>query len=128
MLANGTIDGSFGTDGRVQTAFTERGDEALAVALDANGRIVVAGRSNSQVNSNFAVARYDGGNGGLDTSFSEDGKLTIDFFGFTDIAENVAIQSNGKIVLGGLVTTDVVIVPNTPPPSLKSYGVARVLP
>lgn len=128
LLANGAIDGSFGTAGRVQTAFTERGDEALAVALDAGGKIVVAGRSNSQVNSNFAVARYDGGNGSLDTSFSQDGKLTIDFFGFTDIAENVAIQSNGKIVLGGLVTTDVVIVPGTPPPSLKSYGVARVVP
>ena len=74
------------------------------------------GGSNIQVNSNFAVARYDS-DGDLDTSFSQDGKLTIDFFGSTDVAENVAIQSNGKIVLGGLARD-----------SIDGYGVARVLP
>lgn len=116
LLANGTVDNSFGNAGRVQTAFTDRGDVALAVALDADGRIVAAGGSNTQVNSNFAVARYDL-DGTLDESFSQDGKLTIDFFGFTDIAENVAIQSNGKIVLGGLARNNV-----------DGYGVARVLP
>ena len=114
--ANGTVDGSSGNAGRVQTAFTDRGDVALAVALDADGRIVAAGGSNTQINSNFAVARYDL-DGTLDESFSQDGKLTIDFFGSTDIAENIAIQSNGRIVLGGLARDNV-----------DGYGVARVLP
>lgn len=117
LLANGTVDGSFGNAGRVQTAFTDRGDEALAVALQADGKIVAAGFSSGQTNSNFAVARYDGSNGSLDTSFSQGGKLSIDFFGFTDVAEHVAIQSNGKIVLGGLARN-----------SVDGYGVARVLP
>jgi uncharacterized delta-60 repeat protein len=116
LLANGTIDGSFGTAGRVQTSFTGRGDEALAVALDADGKIVAAGVSNSQLNANFAVARYEL-DGDLDTTFSQDGMLTIDFFGFGDVAENVAIQSNGKIVLGGLARNNV-----------DGYGVARVVP
>ena len=116
LLANGTIDDSFGNGGRVQTAFTDRGDEAFAVALQSDGKIVAAGASNTQVNSNFAVARYDE-DGDLDTSFSQDGKLTIDFFGFTDVAESIAIQSNGKIVLGGLARN-----------SVDGYGVARVVP
>jgi uncharacterized delta-60 repeat protein len=116
LLANGTVDTSFGDGGRVQTSLTDRGDEALGVALQADGKIVAGGRSNGGLNSNFAVARYDR-DGDLDTGFSEDGKLTIDFFGSDDIAENVAIQSDGKIVLGGLARDNV-----------DGYGVARVLP
>jgi uncharacterized delta-60 repeat protein len=116
LLANGTIDASFGTGGRVQTSLTDRGDQALTVALQADGKIVAAGAANTQGNSNFAVARYLG-NGDLDPSFDQDGKLTIDFFGFTDVAENIAIQSNGKIVLGGLARDNV-----------DGYAVARVLP
>jgi uncharacterized delta-60 repeat protein len=116
LLANGTVDDSFGNAGRVQTAFTDRGDAAFGVALQADGKIIAAGASNIQVNSNFAVARYDS-DGDLDASFSQDGKLTIDFFGFTDVAENVAIQSNGRIVLGGVARN-----------SVDGYGVAKVLP
>ena len=100
----------------MQTAFTERGDAAFGVAMQADGKIVAAGGSNIQVNSNFAVARYES-DGDLDTTFTDDGLLTIDFFGFTDVAENIAIQSNGKIVLGGLARNNV-----------DGYGVARVLP
>lgn len=116
LLANGTIDDSFGSGGRVRTAFTDRGDEGFDIALQSDGKIVAAGASNTQLNSNFAVARYEE-DGDIDTSFSQDGKLTIDFFGFTDVAENVAIQPNGKIVLGGLARN-----------SVDGYGVARVLP
>jgi hypothetical protein len=43
--------------------------------------------------------------------------LTVDFFGFTDIAENVAVQSDGKIVLGGLARD-----------SFDGYGLARISP
>jgi uncharacterized delta-60 repeat protein len=100
----------------VQTSFTDRGDAALGVALQSDGKIVAAGVSSSQLNSNFAVARYES-DGDLDTTFNVDGKLTIDFFGSTDIAENVAIQANGKIVLGGLARNFV-----------DGYGVARVIP
>jgi hypothetical protein len=65
---------------------------------------------------NFAVARFNS-DGTLDTDFADDGKLTIDFFGFTDIAENVTVQPDGKIVLGGLARDDV-----------DGYGLARVNP
>jgi uncharacterized delta-60 repeat protein len=112
---NGGVDSSFGTAGKVSTALSERGDVARAVALR-DGKIVVAGISSTQVNPNFAVARYNG-DGSLDTTFNTDGLLTIDFFGFNDAAESVAIQSNGRIVLGGLARDNV-----------DGYGVARVVP
>jgi uncharacterized delta-60 repeat protein len=113
---NGDPDGGFGSAGTVSTPISGLGDAALAVALQSDGRIVVAGRSSSQTNSNFAVARYSDA-GVLDTAFGNAGTLTIDFFGFTDIAESVAVQFDGKIVLGGLARDNV-----------DGYGVARVLP
>ena len=116
LLATGTIDGSFGAGGRVQTSLTDRGDKAIAVALQADGKIVAAGAANTQGNSNFGVARYLA-NGDLDASFDQDGKLTFDFFSSTDFVENIVIQSNGRILLGGLARD-----------GIDGYAVARVLP
>jgi uncharacterized delta-60 repeat protein len=116
LNVNGTPDTSFGTDGRVITSITTRGDTARAVALQADGKIVVAGSSNNQVNPNFAAVRYNS-NGTLDASFATASMLSVDFFGFTDVAENVAIQGDGKIVLGGLARN-----------SVDGYGLARVNP
>ena len=116
LTANGAPDTSFGTGGKVSTAFSTRGDAARALAIQTDGRIVVAGGSSLQTNANFAVARYNT-NGTLDTSFNGDGLVTVDFFSFTDIAESVAIQSNGRIVLGGLARDNV-----------DGYGVARIVP
>lgn len=116
LTSNGSPDGTFGTQGRVSTPITGRGDEALAVALQSDGRIVVAGRSNTQTNSNFAITRYTSA-GVLDSSFGNGGIVEVDFFGFTDIAESVAIMGDGRIVVGGLARNNV-----------DGYGVARVLP
>jgi Domain of unknown function (DUF5122) beta-propeller len=76
---------------------------------------VVAGEGNL-INPNFAVVRYDR-NGDLDTSFGTGGKLQVDFAGLEDRAENVALQSDGKIVAGGLATA-----------RAASYGVIRATP
>ena len=65
------------------------------MAIQADGKIVVAGGSNTD----FAVARYNS-NGTLDTSFDGDGKLTTDFGGY-DLANTMAIQADGKIVVAG---------------------------
>jgi len=116
LNTNGTPDSSFGTDGRVNTAITAQSDTAKAVALQADGKIVVAGSSANQLNRNFAAVRYNT-NGTLDASFATASMLTVDFFGSTDVAENVAIAPDGKIVLGGLARDDV-----------DGYGLARVNP
>ena len=115
--ANGSPDNGFGTAGLATTAFTTLDDLGGAIAVQADGRILVAGRSSNQSNSDFAVARY-ATNGTLDSSFGIGGKLTIDFFGSFDGAENVVVQPDGKIVLGGFARN----VRRT------GYGLARVLP
>ena len=116
LNADGTTDIPFGANGSVVTDISGRGDAALAVALQQDGKIVVAGLSSSQTNPNFAVTRYLV-NGALDTSFANAGKQTVDFFGFTDGAESVVVQPDGKIVVGGFAE-DV----------FDGYGVVRINP
>jgi uncharacterized delta-60 repeat protein len=94
---NGSLDTSFSGDGRQTTDFGG-GDAAAGVALQANGKIVVAGRGGP--GGDFALARYKR-NGSLDTRFSRDGKKRTDFGGSFDGAAGVALQANGKIVAAG---------------------------
>jgi uncharacterized delta-60 repeat protein len=95
---NGSLDTTFSGDGKQTTDFGGF-DDATAVALQSNGRIVaVGGGVGTEVSAPaFALARYNS-NGSLDTSFSGDGKQTT---GFGDIANGVALQANGKIVAVG---------------------------
>jgi uncharacterized delta-60 repeat protein len=58
---NGTLDTTFSGNGKATTNFTTRADAAGDVALQANGRIVLAGRAGGTSNSRFALARYRGG-------------------------------------------------------------------
>ena len=80
---SGSLDPSFGSGGKVVTDFG-RYDAADAVAIDSQGRIVVAGSVRlpdpPRDNFAFALARYTP-DGSLDPSFSGDGKLTTDFGG-----------------------------------------------
>ena len=117
LLANGGPDNSFGTAGLVTTPFSTLDDFGRVVALQADGRILVAGQRSNQLNPDFAVARY-ATNGTLDGSFGTGGKLTIDFFGSSDSAENVIVQPDGRILLGGFARNG----------TRTGYGLARVLP
>ena len=117
LTANGSPDNGFGTAGLVTTPFSTQDDFGRAVAVQADGRIVVAGQSSNRSNPDFAVARFSD-NGTLDSSFGTGGKLTIDFFGSFDGAENVLMQPDGKIVLGGFARNG----------TRTGYGLARVLP
>lgn len=100
LNANGSLDTTFNGTGKVTTAFTGAGDYAFAVALQTDGKIVVAGRAWVGSNFDVVVARYTSG-GGLDTTFGTGGKVTTDLAGGSDEANSVAVQSDGKIVVAG---------------------------
>ena len=99
---NGSLDTSFDTDGKVTTSFSTGIDEAHALAIQYNGKIVLAGFAANSTND-FAVARYNT-NGSLDTTFDSDGKLTTAVGTSTDEAYAMALQSNRKIVVVGRAT------------------------
>jgi uncharacterized delta-60 repeat protein len=92
---------SFGDNGTViQDVFGGFDDSANAVAIQADGKIVVAGRWGFPTLPKGHFARYNPTDASLDTSFSGDGKLTLSFGGH-ESAEAVAIQADGKIVAAG---------------------------
>lgn len=97
---DGTLDASFDGDGFVTTDLGGSDDEAFDVAIQADGSIVVAGRSGGK----FALARYTS-SGALDTAFDTDGMVMTSFSG-SDGAHALLIQPDGKIVAAGSDGTD----------------------
>jgi uncharacterized delta-60 repeat protein len=101
--SNGTIDTSFGTGGKVTTAFLSQGfslAKVNSVSLQPDGKIVAAGNAAVGGGFDFALARYNS-NGTLDASFGTGGQLTTDFAGANDQADSVSVQPDGKIVAAG---------------------------
>lgn len=98
----GTLDSTFGTSGVVSTWIQSRGDDhANSVAIQQDGKIVVAGYSmGSDYMYDFAIARFNI-DGTLDASFGNSGKVVTDFSGNDASANAIAIQNNGKIVVAG---------------------------
>jgi len=96
---DGTLDSGFGESGKVTSEIGGSSDSANSVALQDDGKIVVAGDTLAPGNNDFAVARYNA-NGSLDTSFNGTGKATADFSQI-DYGRSVAVQGDGKIVVAG---------------------------
>jgi uncharacterized delta-60 repeat protein len=106
-LSDGSLDASFGDSGAVITnvgvaspiAGFSGQEEGRAIALQSDGKIVVAGYVQSTTNQDFAVVRYNA-DGSLDPSFGAGGISGCDLGG-ADFGADVAIQSDGKIVVAG---------------------------
>ncbi|MBI3300769.1 MAG: hypothetical protein HYZ72_01625 [Deltaproteobacteria bacterium] len=97
--ADGSLDATFGVNGLQITNFGNL-EVANAVAIQSDGKIVVAGWTNVFGTFDFALARYNA-DGSLDATFDGDGKK-ITSFGGDDRANAVAIQkSDGRIVVAG---------------------------
>ena len=128
--ANGTPDTSFNGTGFVTTDIgANSSDGARGVAIQSDGKIVVAGTSDSD----WAVVRYTS-TGGLDTSFGtgSSGKVVLDLGSNFDDVTGVGIQSGGRIVVGGETATggtdfDLVVAGFTSAGVLdSSYGAAGI--
>lgn len=99
LLAAGMIDTGFGSSGHVTTDFG--GNDLISapagIAIQADGKIVAAGQGSAGLD--FLVARY-GADGSLDPSFNGTGTVATNLVG-TDRGYAVAIQPDGKILVGG---------------------------
>jgi uncharacterized delta-60 repeat protein len=102
----GTLDTTFSGDGKQSVSFgAGRWDVARAIAVQPDGKIVVAGRScaGSNAGCNFAIARLNS-SGALDSTFNATGRQITDF-GASETAFGLALQADGKIVLAGVKDT-----------------------
>jgi len=103
LPTDGDLDPTFGTGGVVMTDFNISTDLANAVAVQADGKLVVAGTTyvnNDFSDEDFAIARYNT-DGSLDMSFGTNGKVTTDFPGLAAVISAVVVQPDGKIVVAG---------------------------
>src|SRR4029079_15860211 len=95
---NGFLDNSFGTNGKTTTSIATN-DYVAAVALQSDGKIVVAGTAAAPSGQHFAVVRYNR-NGSVDTSFGTSGKVTTPICS-CDVCTGMAIDSNARRILAG---------------------------
>ena len=116
--SDGNLDTSFGTDGQVTTDFGSLEDDtAHGVAVQGDGKIVVVGVARGSSSKDFGIARYNA-DGSLDNTFGSNGLVTTDLgSNREDGANAVAIQPDGRIVVGGY----------TKPSSGQDFAVARYL-
>ncbi|HYV92880.1 MAG TPA: T9SS type A sorting domain-containing protein [Chitinophagales bacterium] len=100
LAQDGSLDPTFGTNGVVTTPIGFTDESAHSIAIQPNGKIVVAGSSENGPQDDFALVRYNT-DGSLDNTFSTDGKVTTPIGTYEDYGNSVAIQSDGKIVVAG---------------------------
>ena len=100
---DGSLDNAFGTNGKVITPIGIAADLAFSVAIQNDGKIVLAGYSFDLFKSDFALIRYNY-DGSLDNTFGTNGIVTTTIrtgVGIYDGAHAVVLQSDGKIVAAG---------------------------
>lgn len=100
---DGTLDAAFGNGGKVVTAIAPaRGaDVATAVAVQPDGRIVVAGHTaTTATDTDFVLVRYNA-DGSLDPSFGTGGKVVTSLGPSGDRIHAIALQADGSIVVAG---------------------------
>ncbi|MFP3991842.1 hypothetical protein U9R90_31085 [Streptomyces sp. E11-3] len=110
--SDGSLDTGFSGDGKVTTdVHTLLADEARDVAVDSDGKIVIAGLAGESVvfpvdpvAGDALVIRYNA-NGTLDTGFSGDGIATVDFSGGADVARGIALTGSDDIIIAGGATS-----------------------
>lgn len=103
---DGSLDETFSGDGMVMTNFTPRNDAAFGLAIQPDGKTLVVGMAREGYDTAghsdiaFALARYTL-DGHLDATFSLDGKILADLTSGQDIAMDVVLQGDGRIVVAG---------------------------
>lgn len=115
-MPGGKLDPTFGSAGRVATKFGSIASSANALALQPDGKVVVAGQLNGPGSRGIALARYRA-DGSLDQSFSTDGQVTT-LSGTDAAASAVALQPDGKIIVAGTAPGHFAVVRYEPDGSL----------
>lgn len=101
----GELDTTFGDEGKVVTSFGEFGDQAYAVAMQPDGKILAAGSASNGDDLDLAIARYNK-DGSLDTSFNTEGKVRTSLGDGDEEITAIAVQDDGYIVVAGYTVVD----------------------
>ncbi|MGB8983792.1 MAG: hypothetical protein WCC12_18120 [Anaerolineales bacterium] len=118
LAAGGTLDPTFGTSGVVVTDLGGPSDTGINIVLQPDGKIILLGSANLDENNPYyttsILVRYNS-NGTLDTTFGTGGTMSVDIRGFS-----IALQTDGKLIVGGSVQGDCAIARYTSNGTLDS--------
>ncbi|HJS50829.1 MAG TPA: hypothetical protein VJ781_02930 [Pyrinomonadaceae bacterium] len=104
--SDGSIDKSFGSNGKVVTSFSADTSEWLrAISIQPDGKIVAAATVHDGSSNDFAVVRFNP-DGSLDTRFGLNGKVKTVVSRLGDLVRSVALGQDGKILVAGETTTE----------------------
>ncbi len=103
FTAAGRPDPTFGNSGAVLTTFGKSQETVNSLAEQPDGKILAVGDASPQASGGFDLARYNA-DGSLDTTFGAGGTLTTNFADGHANALGLAIDTGGKIVIGGSLT------------------------
>lgn len=108
---NGSLDSTFGNEGKASADIGGNNDRAYALAIQSDGKILAAGNATvSTYNASLALARFNS-NGTLDSAFGAGGKVTTNVgTSNPSFAYGVAVQSDGRIVIAGIKETYYMVV------------------
>ena len=123
-LPDGALDRTFGGDGRVTTDFVGGHDVVSGIAVQPDGRVVAAGVTFRPGGADsFGIARYRA-DGSLDPTFGTGGRVAADLGGDRGAWANaLALQPDGRIVVGGSIAGDFGVARFGPDGSLDpSFG------
>lgn len=98
--ANGSLDGGFGTGGKVMTDLGTRDDRAFGLVVQPDGSLVVAGQTFGFDLLDIVLVRY-GASGAVDTTFGSAGKAVLAVSAGHDAARGLTRQADGKLVVAG---------------------------
>ena len=102
-LQNGAIDTTFGNGGVTLVRLSGGDDGAEAVAVQTDGRIVVAGFTTGAATGTDSFAMRLNADGSIDSEFAVNG-VYKDALPGRDAARSLALQPDGKILIGGFAT------------------------
>lgn len=125
----GTLDKSFGASGIVTTPFNGKKINATSIAIQPDGKIVVAAQSGSFSDGDIIIFRYNA-DGSTDNSFNGNGYVLTNIE--NDNASDIKLQTDGKIVVAGYTNKGdssiaILLRYNTDGTPDKSFGTAGVV-
>lgn len=101
LNSDGYLDADFGTNGVVVVTSFPYTSVGYDIALQPDGKIIIAGSAWVASKTNFALARYDE-DGELDISFGNAGIISTPFE-YSAYVTSLKVQPDGKILAGGTV-------------------------
>lgn len=107
-MDDGQPDTTFGVDGLVTIDFSEGNDQATALAIQPDGRILVIGYASGLVEDSIAMARLEP-DGSLDATFGAGGKLRTAYPTLPSIALGLDLMDDGRFVVCGYANSSSIV-------------------